>query len=151
MLRLYTVKNREAHCWNWSVTFRRCYWIPFVFVTFAIFICFHIWHVVDQFLHEISAYALFACSFASFLTSYQYFITTKRKVTSKWKICFSNILAPLNFLSSVHVWWCTFIPYICSALNFIESSICHISLIKLYPMRWMYFTLLLHITVCLSL
>ena len=40
--------------------------------------------------------------FGIILTSYQYFVTTKRKVRSEWKIYFSNKFAPLNFLSSVY-------------------------------------------------
>ena len=124
LLRLHTVKSRAAHCWNKTVAFRRCYWIIVVFVTFAIFI----WHVVDQFLHEISPYALFTCCLASFLTSYQYFVTTKRKVTSEWKICLSNIFAPLNFLSSVVILLCLYISM--NSLNdfHLLFNLCHPSL-----------------------
>ena len=50
----------------------------------------------------IRVYEFFTCCLASFLTSYQYFVTTKRKVTNEWKICFSNIFAPLNFWGSLH-------------------------------------------------
>ena len=97
LLRLHTVKNRAAHCWNKTVTFRRCSRV-----------C-HICHIHLS-SHLTCCRSIFAWNFCICFVYmlfgiifyfYQYFVTTNRKVRSAWKICFSNISAPLNFLSSV--------------------------------------------------
>ena len=63
-----------------------------MFVTFATFFCFHIWHVKDPCLHKISTLELFTYCLASFLTSYEYFLTSKREVTSQRKILFYTLI-----------------------------------------------------------
>ena len=90
LLRLHTVKNRAAHCWNKTVAFRRCSRV-----------C-HICHIHLS-SHLTCCKSIFAWNFSTcfvymlfgiILTSYQYFVTTKRKVRSEWKIYFTKNLLP---------------------------------------------------------
>ena len=70
-------------------------------VTFAILICFHIWHVEDPCLHEISAFELFTCCLAWFLLLMSIFVTTKTKVTRGVKL----FLLPWLLSSTLNNLW----------------------------------------------
>ena len=94
LLRLHTVKSRAAHCRNYIPYI---YWIPVVFVTFFVFICFHIWHVEDPYLHEISAFELFFQLFGIIFTSYEYFVSTKSKVRNRWNFFFVALIFVKQF------------------------------------------------------